>query len=172
MITILWKQVLKQAFGRVEKKSEITAIPNKYKNTLDDLIPSSVTESQDRTNSPDRPETINKRLCNPSRSRGGSPTLLEKDCLDKNVPVTSLEPTPKIRALQVHQRYDIAPFDSRSGRAQYENGQRGGKDRKGKRDRKNGKGEKDRESHRGNKIDPVLNKSSGFETSDYYHIIY
>ena len=36
-----------------EKKSKIAAIPNKYKNTLDDLIDSSNTESQDQSNSPD-----------------------------------------------------------------------------------------------------------------------
>ena len=75
----------------------------------------------------------------------------------------SLEPVPKIRTFQVYQRYDIATLDPKNERAQYENGQRDGEDGKGKR------GGRD---HRGNKIDLVVEKSSGFEESDYYHIIY
>ena len=63
----------------------------------------------------------------------------------------------------MHQRHDVAPFGPKSGRAPYGNGQRSGKDEKGKR----AKG-----GHRGNKVDPVVEESSGSETSDYYHIIY
>ncbi len=84
--------------GGAEGRSEIAAIPNKYKDTLDDLIDSSDTESQDRPNSPNRPGLIDKGSRNTPRSRGGSPTLSEEDRLDEDVPVTSLEPAPKIWA--------------------------------------------------------------------------
>ncbi len=158
--------------GGAEEKSEIAAIPNKYKDTLDDLIDSSNTESQDRPNSSDWPGLIDKGLRNTSRSRNGSPTLLEEDRLDEDVPVTSLELAPKIRASQMHQRHDVAPFGPRSRRAQYRNGQRDGKDRKGKRGKENRKDERGGESHRGNKVDSVVEESSGSEASNYYHIIY
>ncbi len=69
------------------------AIPNKYKDTLNDLIDSSDTESQDWPDSPDRPGLIDKESRDAPRSRGGSPTLLEENCLDEDVP---LEPAPKI----------------------------------------------------------------------------
>ncbi len=80
----------------MEGKSEIAAIPIKYKDTLNDFINSSDIESPDRPDSPDRPGLIDKGLRNALRSRGGSPTLSEEDRLDKDVPVTSLEPAPKI----------------------------------------------------------------------------
>ncbi len=86
--------------------------------------------------------------------------------MDEDVP---LEPAPKIRASQVHECHDIAPLNPKSGRAQYENSQRGGEDGKGKRGGENRKGER---GHRGNKVDPVVEESSGSEASDYYHIIY
>ncbi len=72
------------------------AIPNKYEDSLDNLIDSSDTESQNRLDSPDRPGLIDKGSCNVLRSQSGSPTLSEEDCLDKEVLVTSLEPVPKI----------------------------------------------------------------------------
>ncbi len=106
------------------------------------------------------------------RSRGGSPTLSEEDCLDEDVPVMSLEPAPKIQASQVHQRHDVAPFDPKSRRAQYGNSQRGGEDGKGKRSGENGKGERGGGGHRRNKVDLVVEESSDSEANDYYHIIY
>ncbi len=123
------------------------AIPNKYKNTLDDLIDSSDTESLDWPNSPNRPGLIDKGSHNAPRSKGGSPTLLEEDCLDEDVPITSLEPAPKIRTSQVHQRHDVASLGPKSRRAQYGNSQRGGEDGKGKRSRENRKGEKGGRGH-------------------------
>ncbi len=117
-------------------------ISNKYKDTLDDFIDSSDTKSPDWPDSPDRPELIDKGLCNASRSRGHSLTLLEEDCLDEDVLVTSLELMSKIRVSQVHQCYDIASLDSKSRRAQYGNSQRGREDGKGKRGRENGKGKR------------------------------
>ncbi len=166
IVTILWKRVLKQVVGGAEEKSEIVAIPNKYKDTLNDLIDNSDTESPDRPDSPDRPGLIDKGSRNAPRSRGSSPTLSEEDRLDEDV---QLEPAPKIRAFQMHERHDVTPLGPKSGRAQYGNSQRGREDRKGKRGGENGKGER---GHGGNKVGPVVEKSSGSEASDYYHIIY
>ena len=53
MITIFWKQVLKHMVGEAEEKSEIAPILNQYKDTLDNLIDSSDTES------PDHPDSSN-----------------------------------------------------------------------------------------------------------------
>ena len=74
------------------------AIPNKYKDTLDDLIDSSDIKSPDQPESPDWLGLIDKGIRNASRSRGASPSLLEaeEDCLDKDVLVTSLKLAPKI----------------------------------------------------------------------------
>ena len=41
IIVLLRKKVIKQAVGRAGQKSEILAIPNRYKDTLDDLVDSS-----------------------------------------------------------------------------------------------------------------------------------
>ncbi len=46
--------------GGVEGKSEIAAIPNKYKDTLDDFIDSSDTESPDRPDSLGWPRLVDK----------------------------------------------------------------------------------------------------------------
>ena len=72
----------------------------------------------------------------------------------------------------MYQRYNIALFGSKSERAQYGNGQKGKEDGKNKRDGENGKDERGGGDHQGNKVDPMVEKSSGFEASDYYHIIY
>ncbi len=100
--------------GEAKGNSEIAVIPNKYKDSFNNLIDSSNTESPDWLDSPDWPELINKRLRNALRSRGGSPTLSKEDRLDEDVP---LEPAPKIRAFQVYEHYDIAPFGLKSERA-------------------------------------------------------
>ncbi len=72
------------------------AIPNKYKDTLDDLIDSSDTESLDHPNSPNRPGLIDKGSRNALKFRGGSPIFVEEDRLDEDVSIMSLEPVPKI----------------------------------------------------------------------------
>ncbi len=59
IVAILRKQVLKQAVGGVEKKSEIAMIFNKYKDTLDDLMDSSDAESLEALRSKGAP--INTR---------------------------------------------------------------------------------------------------------------
>ncbi len=69
----------------------------------------------------------------------------------------------------MHQHHDVLPLGPKSGRAQYENSQRGGEDGKGKRGGENGKGER---GHRGNKVDTAVEESNGPKASDYYHIIY
>ncbi len=107
-----------------------------------------------------------------SRSRSDSPTLSGEDCLDEDIPITSLEPAPKIRASQVHQRHDVTPLGPRSKRAQYGNGQRDGEDGKGKRGGENRKGKRGRGGYWRNKVDPLVEESSGSEASNYYHIIY
>ena len=100
-----------------EGKSEIAAIPHKYKDPYDDLIDSSDTESPDWPDSLDRPGLIDKGSRNAPRFRDGLPTLLEGDFLDKDVPVTSLEPASKIPASQVHQGHDIVSLGCKSRRA-------------------------------------------------------
>ena len=134
IVTILWKRVLKQAVGRGKEKSEIATIPNKYKDSLDDLIDSSNTESLDQPGSPDRLGPIDKGLRNSPRSRGTSTSVSKKeeDRLDEDVLVTLLKLAPKTQDSQVYKRHDIAPLSPKSGRAQYEEGQKGGEDGKDK----------------------------------------
>ena len=72
----------------------------------------------------------------------------------------------------MYKRHDIAPLDPRSGRAQYGEGQRGGEDGKDKRGGENGRGEMGGGGHCGNKVNPMVEESSGSEASIYHHIIY
>ena len=82
--------------GGAKVKSEIAAILNKYKETLDDLIDSSDIESPDYPDSPNRPELNDKGLRNTAKSRDGSPNFSIKDCLNEDISITSLESAPKI----------------------------------------------------------------------------
>ena len=149
------------------------AILNKYKDTLDDLIDSSDTESPNQPESPDRLGPIDKGTRNAPRSRGASPSLSEEeeDRLDKDVLVMSLKLVPKTWDSQVYKRHDVAPLGPKSGRAQYEEGQRDGEDGKDKRGGENERGEMGRGGHRGNKVNPIVEESSGSEASVYHHII-
>ncbi len=113
--------------GGAEGKSEIAAIPKKYKDTLDDFINSSDMKFPDKPDSPDWPRLIDKGSRNAPKSKDDSPTLLEEDRLDKDVP---LELAPKIQASQVHERHDIVPLGPKSGRTQYGSSQRGGRIRR------------------------------------------
>ena len=79
-----------------KRKSEITAIFNKYKNIFDDLIDSSNTKSPDYPDFLNRPRLIDKGLHNALKSKNSSPTFLEEDCLDKNSLNMSLKLIPKI----------------------------------------------------------------------------
>ena len=75
----------------MEKKSEIAAIPNKYKDTLDDLSDSSNTKSLDHSDSPNRLELIDKGSRNIPKSRDSLSAFLQEDCLDKNILIISLK---------------------------------------------------------------------------------
>ena len=77
IVTILRKQVVKQAVGGRERNFEIVAIYNRYKDILDDLI--------DCPDPKSPPGPINERSRNAPRSRGGSTGLLEEDYLDEDV---------------------------------------------------------------------------------------
>ncbi len=69
----------------------------------------------------------------------------------------------------MHEYHDVVPLGPKSRRVQYGNNQRGEEDGKSKRGKENRKGEK---GHWGNKVDLVVEESSGSEASDYYYIIY
>ena len=86
----------------MEKKFEIAVTLNKYKDTFYALIDSSDTESSDHLDFPNQPELIDKGSRNAPKSREGSSTFLELDCLDKNILIMLLEPIPKIKDSQVH----------------------------------------------------------------------
>ena len=70
--------LLSRRLGGV-RNSKIVAIPNQYKNTLDDLIDSSDPESADRAG------PIDERSQNTPMSEGSSADLSEKNCLDKDL---------------------------------------------------------------------------------------
>ena len=150
------------------------AIPNKYKNTFDDLIDSSDIDSPDQPESLDRLGPIDKETRNAPRFKGASPSLLEEeeDCLDQDVLVTLLKLALKTRDSQVNKRHDVAPLGPKSGKAQYGEHQRGGEDGKDKKGGENGRGERGGGGHRGNKVNPMVEKSSSSKTSVYHHIIY
>lgn len=162
---ILRKRVVKQAVGGAEGSSELVAIPNRYKDTLDDLMDSSDTKS------PDRPGPIDKGSRNAPRFEGSSMGLSEKDCLNEDVLNRSSGLTPKTGDFQVHQRLDVALLVSKAEEHDMERvrgvekmgSQRGGED---------GKGERGGKGRQGNKINPVVGGNSGSEASGYHHIIY
>ena len=68
--------------------------------------------------------------------------------------------------------YDVTFLGPKNRRAQYRERQKSEEERKDKRGKENRKGEKSGGGHRGNKINPMVKKSSNFEASVYYHIIY
>lgn len=159
-------------FGKAERKSKIVAILNKYKDTLDEFNNSSDKKSLDQQESSDQPGLIDKGTCNARRLKGFSLCLLEKDCLDKNILITSFRLAPKTQNFQVYKRHDVACFSPMNGRTQYREGQKEEEDKKDKRSRENGSSERGRGDHCGNKINPVVRKSRYFEANIYYHIIY
>lgn len=82
---------------------DIVAIPNKYKDTFDNLIDSSDQESLNWT------ELMDGRFCYASRSEGSSAIFSERDYLNKNVPDRSSQLAPKTRDLQKRQRHVVIP---------------------------------------------------------------
>lgn len=99
-----------------KENSEILAISNQYKNTLDDLIDSSDSESLDWA------RIIDVRICNTSRSEVSSADLLEGNYLDEDVPNKSLWLMPKTGDSRVHQRHVVTSW------ARYRKSCKGGKD--------------------------------------------
>ena len=61
-----------------EEKSEIATMPNKYKDTLNDLINSLDIEFSNCLDSLNWPELIHQGLYNVSKSKSGSSTFLKK----------------------------------------------------------------------------------------------
>ena len=74
----------------------IAVIPNKNKNTINDLIDSSDIEFQHQPNLINWLKQIDKRSRNAARSRGNLPTLSKKCHLDEDVPDTLLKSIPII----------------------------------------------------------------------------
>lgn len=74
---------------RAKEKSKIEAIPNKYKNTYDDLINGSNTESPNWSRFLDWLRPIDKKIRNVLRSRSNLEILLEKNC--KNILIKSFK---------------------------------------------------------------------------------
>lgn len=94
----------------------IVAIPNRYKDTLDDFIDISDTKSLEWLDFLDRLEQIDKRSYNALRSKSSLMTLSNEDYLDNNVMVMLLKLMSLIRESKVHQCYDVVPFYFMSGR--------------------------------------------------------
>ena len=65
-----------------------------------------------------------------ARSKATLPSFLEEDCLDENVSVTALERPPKTWDSQIYKRHDVLSLSPKSGRVQYGESQKGGKNRK------------------------------------------
>ena len=97
IVSIFKKRVVKQAIrGKVEN-SEIVAIHNQYKETLDDLIDSSDLELSDWAG------PIDERSRNTPISKWSSTDLLEGNCLDKDLSDKLSRLAPKTQDSQVHQ---------------------------------------------------------------------
>ena len=158
--------------GGAEEKSKIAAIFNKYKDIFDNLINSSDAKSSDHPDFPNWPGLIDKKSHNAPKSRDNSPTFSEEDHLNKDILITSLEPTSIIRDSQVYQRHNVATLSAKSERTQYEKGQQSRENGKSKRCGEDGEGERSRESHWRNKVNLVVRENSGSEASIYHHIIF
>ena len=107
----------------MEEKSEIMVIPNKYKDTLDDLIDSSDIESPNHLDSSNRAKLIDKESHNAPKSKDNSLTFLEEDYLDENISIMLLEPALKFQDFPVHQHPNIVILSVKKERAQYGKGQ-------------------------------------------------
>lgn len=124
------------------------AIPNRYKNILDDFI--------DRSNPEFLLGPIDEKLRNAPRSKSDSTGLPKENCLDEDVSASnrSSQLAAKTRDFQLHQRRDVASFGPKNRRAQY------------------GKSQRRRESGQRNKINLMVRGNSGFEANIYHHKIY
>lgn len=87
------------------------------------------------------------------RSRGGLIGFSEENHLNENILALDRlsQLALKSKNFQLHQRCDVALLDLKSGRAQYEKGQKRG------------------ESSQGNEINPLVGRSIGSEVSIYHY---
>ena len=90
-------------WGGGVKNSEIVAIPNQYKNTLDDFI-----DNLD-LKLPDWAGPIDEKSRNAPMSENSLADFLGKDCLDEDLLDKLSQLAPKIGDLKVHQHCVIAP---------------------------------------------------------------
>lgn len=157
MVIIFRKQVVKQRIGKIKENSEIVAILNKYKVTLNDLIDNSDAKS------PDQLGLINKRLYNALKSENSPRGFLKQDCLDDDVLNRSSRLAPKSEDSQVYQRHDIILFSFKSRRSQFEKVQKGEKEEKY---------QKSEKSHVEGKINPMIGKTVFSKINIYHHKIY
>lgn len=123
------------------ENSEIIVIPNQYKDTLDDLINSSDPESLDWM----RP--IDERSRNIPISEGSSAVLSERNSLNEDLSDRLSWVVSKTGDSHVRQCHVIISL------VEY------------------GKSQKGRKDHRGNKINPMVEESSGTKASMNHHVI-
>lgn len=147
-MAIFRKRVLKQAIGGAEGKTEIMAIPNRYKDTFEDLLNSSDIKP------PNMPRPVDKKLHNVMLGSENLPTELK---LDKNISDGS----------QRQQKHCRVPIAEGFVRQQCHDTQVFGP----KRDRKV-REKKGIEGRWKGGVKPVVGEASIFEASVYYHIIY
>lgn len=96
---------------RIKENFEIIAIPNKCKNSLNDLI------NNLDTDFPNWPKLINKGSRNAFRFESSPRRFLEGDCLNKDVIDKLLQLAPKIGDSQVYQHHNNTLFDLKNGRS-------------------------------------------------------
>ena len=155
----------------MEGKSKIAVIPNKYKDTLDNLINSLDIESLDQPESADRPGTIDKGIRNLPRSRSALSSLLENDCLDKDALVTLLERAPCTQDFEVYECHGIALFSPKSRKHNMKRDKGVERMIRIKAIERNKRVRGVEGGHCGNKINLVIRKRSGSEANVYYHIL-
>ena len=148
------------------------AIPNIYKDTLDDLIDSLDINFLKQPDSPDWLESIGEGIRNVSMSKDASPNLSKENCLDKDIFIMSLQQAHKTWNFQVYKYHNVTSLSSMSRRVEYKESQRGGEDEKDKKSGEIRRDEKSRRGHNRDKVNPVVGENGGSETSIYYHIIY
>lgn len=102
----------------IEKKSKVAAILNKYKDSLNNLINISDTESPDQTKASNWLELIDKGIYNTYRSEIALLNFLEENSLDKDMLVTLLKLAPQIGDFQIYKHHDIVLFGLKSEKIQ------------------------------------------------------
>lgn len=106
IVTIFQELIIKRTIEGVRKKSEIVAILDKYKNTLNNFINNLNTKSTNCL------KLIDKKISNMPNFKSSLLTSLEKNCKNENTLVILFELLPKITDLQVHLCNHIVSFNS------------------------------------------------------------